>query len=185
MAVKKTPEVPPTEKVQTYYKQLSQAATNIKAASDELGKAISALDAALKKLNLGISAWVELSGNEDDWGDYWSRDIGYTKIGKQWGIALRTVSGNVTDPDHEDGETWLFNEAPRWIRIEAVGKIPDLLEALVKRTEETTEKIKKKTTQAFELAVAIGAVKESQPTEQQEMQPPPSWSQLTEQEGQK
>lgn len=162
MPTKKTPEVPPNDRVQTYYKQLSQAAGEINTASDELGKAVSLLDAALKRLNLGISAWVQLSGNSDDnCGDYWSRDLGYAKIGKSWGIALRTVSGNYNDPDSESGEVWLFNEAPRWIRIEAIGKIPDLLEALIKRTEETTEKIRKKTNQAFELAAAIATVAES------------------------
>lgn len=167
MAIKKTPEVPSPEKAQDYYKKLSLAATNINSASDELGKAISTLDAALQKLNLGVSAWVQISGNEDGYGHYWSRDIGYAKVGRNWGIALRTVSGDDNRPDDEDVETWLFNEAPRWIRIEAVGKIPDLLEALVKRTEETTEKIKKKTAQAFDLATAIEAVKESEPAEQE------------------
>ena len=167
MTVRKPPEVPPAKRVQVYYKQLSQAATNINTASDELGKAISALDAALKKLNLGISAWVTISGGERPDQIFWSRDIGYAKVGHIWGIAIRTVSGHYNFPEEGDEEKWLFNEAPRWIRIEAVGKIPDLLETLVKRTEETTKKIKNKTKRALELAEAIEAVSESQPSEQE------------------
>lgn len=52
MATKQGPQVPLTERVQASYKQLSLAANNLNAASDELGKAISILDAALKKLKL-------------------------------------------------------------------------------------------------------------------------------------
>jgi hypothetical protein len=166
MSIKQKPQVPSSEQAQVYYKQLTQAATSINQASDELGDAISILDAALKNLNLGVPAWVQLSGSQHQGGSYWSRDIGYTKIGSKWGIALRTASGHDAFDD-ENEETWLFNEAPRWLRIEAVGMIPNLLEALVKRTAETTEKIKKKTAQALELAAAIEAVKESQPEEQE------------------
>ena len=166
MAAKQAPpEVPPTERIQTSYKQLSLAANNLNAASDELGKAISLLDAALKKLNLGISAWVQLSGNEN--GDYWwSRDLGYTKIGDKWGVALRKAKGNYQDPDNDSDELWLFNEAPRWMRTEAVGKIPDLLEALLKVAENTTKKIREKTAQAYELAVAMSKVAEEAQSEE-------------------
>src|ERR1022692_429135 len=100
MAVKQAPQVPPAEKVQASYKQLSLAATNLNTASDGLGKAISVWDAALQKLNLGITAWVEVSGNDHcspDGAHWWSRDIGYAKTNDKWGIALRTAEG-----DHRD-----------------------------------------------------------------------------------
>src|SRR5260370_15609914 len=142
MAAKQTPQVPPADRVQTSYKQLSLVATSLNAASDELVEAVSVFDAALKKLNLGISAWVVLSGNDDEDHDWWSRDIGYTRVGDTWGIALKTASGNYGCPDRDSEEKWLFRDAPRWMRIEAVGKIPDLLEALLKQAEDTTKKIK-------------------------------------------
>jgi len=41
------------------------------------------------------------------------------------------------------------------MRIQGVAKIPDLLEALVKNTEQTTQKIKTKTAEAKELAEAL------------------------------
>jgi hypothetical protein len=41
------------------------------------------------------------------------------------------------------------------MRVEGIEKIPDLLEALIKNTEETTQKIKSKIDQANQLAVAI------------------------------
>lgn len=167
MSVKQpSPQVPPAERVQASYKQLAVAANTLNTASDALGEAISVLDAALKRLNLGISAWVQLSGNTDT-GDYWwSRDVGYTKIGDKWGIGLRKQSGDYSDPENDSEETWLFNEAPRWMRIEAVGKIPDLLEALIKQAEDTTKKIKDRTAQAIELAAAMSKVaQEAHPAE--------------------
>ena len=167
MAAKQTPQVPPAERVQGSYKQLSLAATSLNSASDDLGQAMSVLDAALKRLNLGISAWVTLSGNEDQCGEWWSRDIGYTKVGAEWGIALKTARGNHAWPEQDSEEKWLFNDAPRWMRIEGVGKIPDLLEALIKQAEDTTTKIKDKREEVFELAVAMSkALQEDQPAEQ-------------------
>jgi hypothetical protein len=157
------PQVPPAERIQTSYKQLTLAATHLNAASDELGQAIAILDVALQRLNIGVSAWVRLSGDEDPQdGNWWHRDVGYTKARSKWGIALRDCEGNYTFPDHDREEVWPFNEAPRWMRIEAVNKMPDLLDALLKETEETTKKIKKKTVTAQQLAVAINkAVEES------------------------
>ncbi len=166
MLAKQTPKVPPTERVQASYKQLSLTAATLNSASDDLGAAMSVLDAALKKLNLGISAWVAVSGNSDEDGSWWSREIGYTRIGDKWGIALKTASGDYNWPDRDSVEKWLFDDAPRWMRIEAVGKIPDLLEALIRQAEDTTKKIKHKTADVLELAAAMSKVlEEAQPAE--------------------
>lgn len=164
MALKITPHVPPVEKIQASYKQLSVAAATLNAASDELGEAVSVFDAALKRLNLGVSAWVTVSGNDEQDGEWWARDVGYARIGDKWGIALKTATGNYAVPERDSVEKWLFNDAPRWMRIEAIGKIPDLLEALLKQTEDTTKKIKSKTEEALALATAMSkALEESQP----------------------
>ena len=53
------------------------------------------------------------------------------------------------------------------MRIEAVGKIPDLLEALLKQAEDTTKKIKVKTEEVFALTVAMSkVVEDAQPAGQ-------------------
>jgi len=167
MSLKLTPKVPPAERVQAAYKQLSLTATTLNSASDDLGAATSVLDAALQRLNLGITAWVTLSGNNEPDGEWWSREIGYTRVADKWGIALKTASGNYGCSDHDSVEKWLFNDAPRWMRIEAVGKIPDLLEALIRQAEDTTKKIQDKTADVLELAAAMSkAVEEAQPAEQ-------------------
>ena len=150
-----SPEPSLTDRVTRFYKQLSVTAVDLNAASDELGKSITALDAALRKLNLGVSTWVRVVGHEGQHGNFWVHKLGYAKVASRWGIALRTVQGNYGDPEGAEAEEWLFNDAPRALRIEAVDKIPDLLEQLIKEASSTSQKIKEKTVHAQELAMAI------------------------------
>jgi hypothetical protein len=143
-------------KVQNSFKRLSAAAISLNNASDELGKSIAELDAKLKKLNLGVSTWVRISGGEDpNNGLHWSDDLGYDKINGRWGIALGSASGDYSYPDGDAVERWLFNDGPRRLRIEAVEKIPVLLDKLVAEAGETTKKILAKAEMARQLAVAI------------------------------
>jgi len=154
------PQVPPAEKIQTFYPRLVRAAEELNAASDQLGKPISIWEAILRKLNLGISAWVEISGNDEGY-YWWDRSVGYTKLKDTWGIAVRKRNGTGSgDPNEVEEETWAFSEAPRWMRIEAVGKLPDLLEALLKQAEDTTNKIKTSIARACEFADALSKVAE-------------------------
>jgi hypothetical protein len=52
-------------------------------------------------------------------------------------------------------ESWLFNDAPRDLRVDAVEKLPELLERLKKKAESTSKKIAEKTERAKELADAM------------------------------
>lgn len=145
-----------THRVSASYQQLSAAATELNTLSDELGKFVQALDAALKKLNLGIASWIRLDGREDGSGNYTKRDLGYAKVGSKWGIALRTISGNHNTPEESSVEEWLFNDAPRALRIEAVEKLPDLFDHLGKEAEIAARQIKGKTERARQLASTLG-----------------------------
>ena len=143
-----------TARVESSFKQLSTAAQTLHAASDDLRKVIRQLDASLKKLGLGFPAWVQISGSSDET-TYWNRDLGYARVGGKWGLALRDVTGNHIDHDDDSEEVWAFNDAPRAMRIEAVGKIPDLLERLLQQTEETTKKLQSKIAMAADLAAVF------------------------------
>ena len=146
---------PLVERVQNSYKRLSEAATKLNAASDELGKFISALDSAFKVLNLGVVAWVTFNGDTADNYDYWSHDVGYDKIDGKWGIAIRATSGNRNyDVDGTD-VSWLFNDAPRTYRLQAIDYIPELIEKLVEAAATTTDKINRKMVEAKQLAEAL------------------------------
>jgi hypothetical protein len=87
------------------------------------------MDAALKKLNLGVSVWVSVRSDQDEF-SFWVEELGYEKVSGKWGIALRRISGQHGAEDEAGGDTWLFNDAPRALRLVAIGKIPELLEQL-------------------------------------------------------
>lgn len=155
MAIKRA--VPPSERISaSLFKELADSSARLNSGSDELAKAIRPIDAALKKLNLGVSAWYAYRGSEnpDSDGNYSYRRIGYAKVGGKWGLALSANSGNTFD-EADDYEAWLFNDAPRSMRIEALDYIPDLLQQLVKESNKVAEDLQKKAELANELAEKI------------------------------
>jgi hypothetical protein len=91
----------------------------------------------------------------DDDGSFWSRNIGYLKLGTKWAIALRRYSGHHNYPDDGPDEEWLFNDGPRHMRIEAVEYIPEMIDKLIADAEKTVEKLKNKTNEVSQLAAVI------------------------------
>jgi hypothetical protein len=141
-------------RVQSSYLQLSTVATDLNAVSDELGKSIAEIDVALKKLNLGLTVWVNTHLWEEN-ADYYCEEIGYAKVDGKWGIAIRTVSGNCQWPDEDKIEQWLFGDAPRKLRLAAIEKIPELLTKLSEEAIATTSRIKSRLAEAQEVAAAV------------------------------
>ncbi len=170
---------PLSEAVSASFLELSAAAKALNAVSDELGKAVSDIDESLKKLNLGIEVWVVVyEGADERDHSFWSRDIGYSKIDSRWGIGLRKVFGNYRDPDEAATETWLFNDAPRSLRLEAIEKIPELLKKLSGVAAKTTKALEAKVadTQAVASAVreAVKSIQETKPLARKVMGPLPT-----------
>jgi len=152
----------PISRAQKSFQDLATASRALNTASDQLGKTIVELEEALKGLNLGISSWVSFNDWSDEYLDYYRDQVGYSKVGGKWGIAIRSLSGNQNFPENEtqDGP-WLFSDAPRKLRIDAIGKIPELLETLVKDVVATTNKINEKMQESQELAKAISVLASS------------------------
>lgn len=142
-------------RVRSSFLQLSAAASDLNTISDELGQCVSEIDAALKKLNVGITAWVDISSNEDDDLQYYRERIGYAKVEGKWGIALCTVSGSHDCPDEDRVDIWLFNEAPRQLRLEAINKLPNLLQKLSEEAAKTTAEIMSGLSEALLVADAV------------------------------
>jgi hypothetical protein len=122
----------PAERIVQSFKQLTVSSVNLNSAADELCVNIAPLNAALRTINLGVSAWHKITGTEDENGWFWRRDIGYAQVGRTWGIALRRIEGNHGEGEHEE-QIWLFHDAPKWMQIESVGRIPDLFDELIAR----------------------------------------------------
>jgi hypothetical protein len=152
---------PTPERTSELFQQLTQSAERLNEASDAFSRTVAPIDAALKKLNLGVAAWHKyIGGSPDDKGDYWSRELGYARVRGKWGLALRTVEGNVNDFD-DDTQVWLFNDAPRMMRVEAIEHIPSLLEELVKQSEKVATQLQKQAVRAAELAGTISSLADS------------------------
>lgn len=150
---------PLPEQVSALYKHLAAAAAVLNTESDEFSRAVAPLDLALRALSLGIESWVRVRGWDDDDGDYTHHELGYAKVNGEWGIALRVATGN----EHRDWykeDKWLFDGAPRQNRIDAIEKLPELLERLIKKAISTAKKIKEATAQTREVAAAIQRVAE-------------------------
>jgi hypothetical protein len=148
---------PPPARVAESYKRLAASAEVLNAKSDAFTKEVGVLDDALKKLNLGVTAWERIRGSDDDGhGNYWSEDVGYAKVWGKWCIAIRERSGNHNTGDHENDE-WPFADSPREMRISAIDQIPDLLDKLCKYADKTARKIDEKTAQTKELSAALAA----------------------------
>jgi len=147
------------EKTAASFKELSTASTELNSAADELSQTIASLEKLLKNLNLRVSAWTSVYkwDNTDEGGaDYKARDLGYAHVDGKWCIAIRKSWGNYNHDDFNE-ETWQFADAPRWMCVDAVSKLPDLMQALIKRTVETTGNIKTKTAEAQEIVVATAS----------------------------
>jgi hypothetical protein len=147
-------------KIQTHFQTLSSVAPTLNAASDELTKAVGYLDAALKKLNVGISVWVtfaDLTENPGE-GEYDLQQIGYTKVNGEWGLALRHVWGDNAMDHHSSEGPWLFSDGPRDLRLSGVDKIPEIVEQLGSEASSLVKRVQEKTKRVRELAVAIEQV---------------------------
>jgi hypothetical protein len=142
------------ERVGKAFEILSRSAAELNKISDELGKSISEIDAALKKLNVGVEVWVQVSISGDG-RDYYIEKIGYAKVSGTWGLALKTQFGYEDQHCDDEIETWLFNDGPRALRLESIEKLPDLLEELSRMAVLTTEKIRNG---MFEAQMIAGAV---------------------------
>jgi hypothetical protein len=143
------------ERVQSSYLQLSSVALDLNSVSDELGRHVAEIDAALKKLNLGISIWVEINSWEGQELDFYHEEIGYAKIDGKWGIALRTVSGSHNWPEDDQVEQWLFSDGPRKLRLSSIEKLPFVLKSLSEEAVNTTKKIKSRLAEVKEVAAAV------------------------------
>lgn len=144
----------PAERIAIAFNTLIGSAKSINEASGELAKPIASLEKALKRLNLGVACWTKINDGRDGY-DYWSQDVGYSRVRGTWRLAIRTVEGREDDPGREFQEEWPFGEAPRHLRIKAVSRLPELIEALVKATDATTARLKKQVAPAQELATAV------------------------------
>jgi hypothetical protein len=139
--------------------QLTEKAAALNAASDALGQPIVILDGVLKSLNIGVETWVVFDSGTDQLSQReWQRALGYSKLHGKWGITIRDAFGPALVPEWEAIEEYFFAEAPRALRVAAIGSLPKLLDALIHAADETTVALKSKVAAASDVARVAQAV---------------------------
>jgi hypothetical protein len=77
------------DRVQASYLQLSAVASDLNSISDELGNSVAEIDAALKRLNLGIEVWVQITFSRDDEFGYYCDEMPRLMVGGGLRSSLR------------------------------------------------------------------------------------------------
>ena len=148
-------------KLKTSFQNLSSASKILNDASDAFGGAITSLDEALNNLNPGVRAWVTVSSSGADEDAPWlifEERLGYDKTSGRWGLSLCTVTVNGPAGEEEAIDSWLFNDAPRNLRLRAVDHVPMLIEALAKEASQTAQRVSEQADYARDLAQSISAL---------------------------
>jgi hypothetical protein len=147
-----------SERAQDSFSKLKSIASDLNQVSDEISEPVGRIDKALKELKLGVPTWVSISRMSDEAGEFFeNHDLGYAKIGGKWGIALRISSGQLGE-ERESNE-WLFDAAPRSLRLEGIEKLPELLEKMSGDAAEVVKKVRASLDVANDLATAISGTK--------------------------
>lgn len=143
------------QRVAGAFEKLAASATDLNAVSDELAESIRAINATLSTLNLGVSAWTQFAdGSDPETETYWDRSVGYARISRKWGLAIRASSG-AYDAPNEHVEEWQFNDAPRSYRLEALRVLPELLEKLAKTSDGVARKLKQRVASTKQVALTL------------------------------
>ena len=146
----------PSERMSAAFSRLRTSASQIKALSNELDQHVDALERALAKLDLRVACWTRLSEWMGPDNDTFKRTyVGYSEHKRRWRIVVQTSEGRDSFPDESDDTTWTFEEAPQYLRVKAVDKLPELVEDLVASVDKTAERMKKKVGPAAEIAKAV------------------------------
>jgi hypothetical protein len=158
-----------SEKRLMSFQELSTAAASLNKATDELTKTIDALDVALSRLNIGIPVWVSVVrwDDENNIGAYETEELGFAKIEGDWCIGIRRLVGHDHSPEPDEvREIWMFNAAPRDLRLRAINELPTLLDELGNAAKKTAEAVNKKLAEARAFTAALGIGSTYTPTVQ-------------------
>ena len=161
----RSPQPDLRKRVSTAFEKLVASAAELNAVSDELAEPVSSIEAALQRLNLGVSAWILFKSIHDDIEDRYeyrgSSYLGYAKVSQQWGLAIR-YEATIDGAPHEE-EEWRYSDAPRAYRLEALEKLPELLDKLVETSGKTAAKLRKTITVTKQVAETMSKIAPSRP----------------------
>jgi hypothetical protein len=147
------------DKIESTLKKLAAVSQSLNQASDLVTSRIADVEGALREYKLGVEAWVDIRRwyEEGQFTDgSWFRlgrtqKLGYGKKDGKWGL-LTYISAEESD---EPEEFSFLREAPRDLRLTAIDKLPELLEALVEKAVQTAQEATKKAEKAGQIAAGL------------------------------
>jgi len=144
--------------VATDLKTLSKNAKTLNKLTDDLTQQVGQIESVINALNLGLSSFVVIEESPDMTG-VWSHytRLWYVRDDKsKWGLTIDEFDEHNQDPENcRNHKSWAFREAPRVLRLKAVGFIPDLLADLVKQSENMTTQTAATLAQAKDIAANL------------------------------
>jgi hypothetical protein len=144
-------------------KELASVAQVLNKTSDDLTKQLTEVEAALATLKLGVKTWVtmrkcsELSDPDNEGKRYQItivQQLGYGRNNNKWGLLFMEYCEEWFEGEPDLLE--FLRDAPREIRLLAVEKLPDLLNALIKEAKQITQETAKKAAEAKQIAAGLG-----------------------------
>lgn len=151
-------EVSPSDRIASAFADLIPVAKTLRTADGAVLIPVSILEADLNRLNLGVAAWTFVSQAEEPNGDFEDWSVGYARHQGRWGLLVKFEAGNRRDIGMSSDDIWFFSDAPRFIRSKAIDGLPKLIEALVKVSRKTAERLNNKVHDAKALQVAVRAI---------------------------
>ena len=142
-------------KLNSSLQELASSADKLNSLSDQLTKQIAEVESYINKMGIGLTASVITEEWCDETGlEYNTWRICYEKYSGKWGLTIDHLWGH-ENVGEGDSETWLFKDAPREHRLKAIEKIPALVDALVKKSQEFASDISATLSYAEGLAAAF------------------------------
>jgi hypothetical protein len=148
-----------TDNVESTLKKLASVSQSLNQASDLVTSRIAEVETALREYKLGVEAWADIRRWYDE-GQYtdgsWYRlgrtqRLAYGKKDGKWGLLTYIIA----EESDEYEEFAFLREAPRDVRLAAIDKLPELLEALVEKAVQTAQEATKKAEKAGQIAAGL------------------------------
>jgi hypothetical protein len=148
-----------TDRIDSTLKKLASVSQSLNQASDLVTSRIAEVEAALREYKLGVEAWVDIrrwyeEGQSTDGSWYRlgrTQRLAYGKKDGKWGLLTYIIP----EESDEYEEFAFLREASRDIRLAAIDKLPDLLEALVEKAVQTAQEATKKAEKAGQIAAGL------------------------------
>lgn len=144
--------------IESTLSKLAYVSDSLNKSSDSLSNQILEVESALQRYGLGVPVWVMMSSWEVEVPVIGAMNtnvtrmlcLGYGKFCGKWGLLVSECE----DIPHE-GNISFLREVSREMKLEAVGKLPALLQELLKKATEVAAEATKKADETREIALSL------------------------------